>query len=222
VHLLLGFLAEHGFAGAPRPVRLTEDGVDEVSFLPGETVGTRRPWPRWVHTEDALLQVARWLRSYHDVVSDFSPPPGLLWRETHAEPGPGVVIAHNDTAPYNAVWNRDRLVGFVDWDMAGPRLREDDLAWTAFSWVPLHARHVVAAEGFTELGHRRQRLAAFLSAYGSMGTTGQVLARLEGVITQQVALMRSRAAQGDRSYQKMIQLGRVHDLQTARQELSSI
>lgn len=221
MHLLLAFLAERGFAGAPRPVRYTADGVDEVTFLPGETVGSRRPWPRWVHTDNALLQVARWLRSYHDVVSAFSPPPGLPWRELHAEPGPGVLIAHNDAAPYNAVWDGDRLVGFVDWDMAGPRLREDDLAWTAFSWVPLHARHVVSAEGFTELGRRRERLAAFLSAYGSASTTDQVLARLDVMITRQVAQMRSRAAQGDLSYQRMIRLGRARDLETARRELPS-
>jgi hypothetical protein len=33
-----------------------------------------------------------------------------------------------------------------------------DLAFTAFGWVPLHARHVVAAEGFTAFADRPRRL----------------------------------------------------------------
>jgi aminoglycoside phosphotransferase (APT) family kinase protein len=79
--------------------------------------------------------------------------PAAAARGVAGEPRPvrsGVVVAHNDAAPYNAVWRDGKLVGFIDWDMAGPRWREDDLAWTAFSWVLLHARHVVAAEGFTD------------------------------------------------------------------------
>lgn len=61
-------------------------------------------------------------------------------------------------APYNAVWSDDGLVGFLDWDMSGPLAREPDVAWMAFSWVPLHARDVVEAEGFTHFGDRRRRL----------------------------------------------------------------
>ena len=58
---------------------------------------------------------------------------------------PGLVIGHNDAAPYNAVGGDGSLAGFIDWDMAGPVTRQWDLAFTAFSWVPLHARHVAGA-----------------------------------------------------------------------------
>ncbi len=66
---------------------------------------------------------------------------------------PGDVIGHNDAAPYNAVWDikHDRLVGFVDWDFAGPCPSVRDLAFVALSWVPLHARDVTAAGGFYAL-----------------------------------------------------------------------
>lgn len=47
--------------------------------------------------------------------------------------------------------------------------RERDLAFTAFSWVPLHARHVVAAEGFTDFTARPRRLRRFLDTYGWPG-----------------------------------------------------
>ena len=41
VHALLQFLHAEGFAGAPRPVSIRSDGTEEVSYLPGETVGER-------------------------------------------------------------------------------------------------------------------------------------------------------------------------------------
>jgi aminoglycoside phosphotransferase (APT) family kinase protein len=77
-------------------------------------------------------------------------------------PGPG----HNDTAPYNAAWHQGTLTGFFDWDFAGPATPAWDLAFAAFSWVPLHARHVVAAEGFTDFAARPGRLHRFLRTYG--------------------------------------------------------
>jgi aminoglycoside phosphotransferase (APT) family kinase protein len=59
-------------------------------------------------------------------------------------------IAHNDAATYNAAWHQGTLTGFFDWDFAGPATPEWDLAFAAFSWVPLHTRDIVAAEGFTD------------------------------------------------------------------------
>ncbi|HEY0543520.1 MAG TPA: hypothetical protein VGD53_34515 [Actinoallomurus sp.] len=72
---------------------------------------------------------------------------------------------HNDAAPYNAAW-RDGLAGFFDRDFAGPVSREWDLAFCAFGWVPLHARHVVAAGGFPDFAARPRRLRRFLDVYG--------------------------------------------------------
>ncbi|MEN3358765.1 MAG: hypothetical protein V7637_2747 [Mycobacteriales bacterium] len=154
VHALLAHLAAKGFVGSPRPLGLDECGRDVVSFLPGLTVGDRRPWPAWTHADGTLDQVARWLRSYHETVADFVPPPGAVWREGGTW-RPDSIIGHNDAAPYNAVWTRaGELVGFIDWDFAGPVEPDWDLAYAVFSWVPLHARHVVAAEGFTDFAAR--------------------------------------------------------------------
>lgn len=79
------------------------------------------------------------------------PPAAAIWREGGPW-RPGLIVGHNDAAPYNAAWANGRLVGFFDWDFAAAVTREWDLAFTAFAWVPLHARHVVAAEGFTHSG----------------------------------------------------------------------
>jgi hypothetical protein len=95
-----------------------------------------------VHTDEALGQVGRWLRDYHQAVADCRPPPHAVWRESHAPCGLGVVIAHNDAAPYNAVWKDGKLVGFIDWDMAGlggermtwPGLRSPGYRCTPDTW----------------------------------------------------------------------------------------
>jgi hypothetical protein len=161
---LLAHLRDRGFDGAPEPLGVDELGRDVVTYLAGETVGSERPWPAWTHSDEALVQVAGWLRRFHEAVLDFDPGVDAVWREGGFW-RPGLVIGHNDAAPYNAVWNHDALVGFMDWDMSGPLARESDLAWMAFSWVPLHARDVVEAEGFTDFGGRRRRLELFLSEY---------------------------------------------------------
>jgi hypothetical protein len=127
VRHLLSYLADQGFRGAPRPVPSNSEDGDVVTYLDGEKVGAQRPCPAWMHTGEALGQVGRWLRDYQQAVADYRPPPHAVWQESHVPYGPGVVIAHNDAAPYNAVWKDGKLVGFIDWDMAGPRWREDDL-----------------------------------------------------------------------------------------------
>jgi hypothetical protein len=99
---LLAHLRDRGFDGAPLPLGLDEQGREVVTYLPGETVGSRRPWPAWTHGDEALVQVAGWLRRFHEAVLDLDPGTDAVWRERGTW-RPGLVIAHNDAAPYNAV-----------------------------------------------------------------------------------------------------------------------
>ncbi|WP_104165931.1 phosphotransferase [Cryobacterium sp. N22] len=221
VNALLQHLAATGFVGAPRPLGTDMHGRDIVSYLEGSTVGSARPWPQWTHSDEALLDVGDWLRRYHGAVADFEPPAGSLWREGHVWK-PGLVIGHNDAAPYNAVWNDVGLVGFVDWDMAGPTTCAEDLAWVAFSWVPLHARQLVLDEGFTAFGERRARLETFLRAYGWAGTTNDVLELVRRRVQTQVNVIRSVAADGDKTYQRMLAHGVDRTLQAALGELDTV
>jgi hypothetical protein len=68
-------------------------------------------------------------------VADSIPPPGAIWRGGGTW-SLGLIIGHNDTAPYNAAWRQDTQTGFFDWDFAGPATPEWDLAFAGFSWVP--------------------------------------------------------------------------------------
>ena len=108
VHALLAHLEGTGFTGAPRPLGFDEQGREVLTFLEGESVGYRRPRPAWVHAEDTLDQVARWIRAFHQAVAGFVPPSGAVWRGGGTW-SPGLIIAHNDAATYNAAWHQGKL-----------------------------------------------------------------------------------------------------------------
>jgi hypothetical protein len=216
VHALLDHLSGKGFDGAPRALGIDERGREILTFLDGETVGSRKPWPAWVHAEETLDQVARWLRAYHHAVADFVPAAGAVWRGGGSWE-PGLLVGHNDAAPYNAAWRDGRLTGFFDWDFAGPVTAEQDLAFAAFSWVPLHARHVVTAEGFTDFAGRPRRLSRFLTAYGWSGGTDDFLGVVRARITAQAEGIRSRA--DDPLFDEMVRNGVVDSLHRAAEEL---
>jgi hypothetical protein len=219
VHALLRHLEAVGFDGAPRALGFDDQGREVLSFVPGETVGTARPWPGWVHSEDALCQVGRWLRDYHAAVTGFVPPANAVWREGGTW-RPGMIVGHNDAAPYNAAWTDGRLVGFFDWDFAAPVTPEWDLAFTAFAWVPLHARDVVAAEGFTAFADRPRRLRLFLDTYGWSGPVGPFVDIVRQRVSASAEGIRRIAAAGDPAYQNMMDHGVDTALETAVHELA--
>jgi len=114
---------------------------------------------------------------------------------------PGLVIGHQDAAPYNAaVLNGDRLVGFFDWDTAGPSTREFDLAFAALWWVPLCPPSVAEGLGFHDTDDRSRRLHLLLDAYGYDGDRHAFGATVVHRARRQAGVMRQMAADaGDRA-----------------------
>ena len=205
VHALLQHLADKGFTDAPRPLGFDEQGREVLTFLPGETVAGRRPRPGWVRADETLDQVARWLRDCHQALADFVPPPGAIWRGGGTWT-PGLTIGHNDPSPDNAAWHDGRLAGFFDWDFAGPAPAGWDLAFAAFSWVPLDTRPY-RAEGFTDLAALPRRLDRFLATYGWPGTTADFLDVVRARITAHTDGIRALAAVGDQAFVRLLDQG---------------
>ena len=109
VHALLRYLEVAGFEGAPRALGFDGQGRQMLTYLPGETIGDRHPWPPWATADSMLLQVGRWLRRLHDLTAGFTPPADEHWF-IGGTLRPGMVVGHQDAAPYNAVVDGDRLV----------------------------------------------------------------------------------------------------------------
>lgn len=197
VHAVLRHLEAAGFDGAPRVLGFDEQGREVLTFLHGDTIGERHPWPPWPHSEEALREVGAWMRRLHDVTATFVPPDDATWLAGTWHPG--LIIGHHDASPYNAVWDDGGLVGFVDWDTAGPSPREFDLAHLALTWVPLHARRVAEFQGFTAFEDRSRRLHVLLDAYGYDGDRGAFAGAVIGRARRQAAIIRGMARAGQAS-----------------------
>ena len=221
VHSLLDHLERAGFAGAPRARGIDEQGREILTFLPGETVGSRKPWPGWVRDDTTLDATATWMRRYHDAVADFVPDADAVWRSGGTW-SPGLIVGHNDAAPYNAAWDEGTLTGFFDWDFAGPVTRDWDLAYAASSWVPLHARAVATEEGFTDFAARPRRLRRFLEVYGWSGDLRAFIAVVHDRVQAHLADLLALAAGGDPDFVRLLAAGTADRLRDALREMESI
>jgi len=218
VHALLAHLADRGFAGCPRVLGIDASGREILSFLPGETVGSRKPWPAWTRSEQTLLDVADWLRRYHGTVADFVQPEGTRWRLTDARAKPGEIICHNDVAPYNVAWNRSGPLGVFDWDVAGPGTPENDLAFAAWNFVPLHDDAQCRELGWTQPVDRAARLRRFADAYGlgdRAGFVEQIAMRMQSSIDR----IQAAADRGDPSFRAMVDAGHLAPVLASKERL---
>jgi hypothetical protein len=167
-----------------------------LTYLPGEVIGARTPWPAWVFADSMLVQVGRWLRRVHDLTADFRPPADERWFAGRTM-RPGLIVGHQDAAPYNAVVDGDRLLGFFDWDTAGPSAREFDLAFSALLWVPLASRSAGEPLSDHDLHDRSRRLHLLLDAYGYDGDRRAFSAVLAQRARRQAGVIRRMADAGD-------------------------
>jgi hypothetical protein len=204
VHSVLRHLEESGFEGAPRARGFDDEGRERLTFLPGLTLGeTPGSWPAWLRSDDALRQVGAWLRQLHDATATFRPAGDAVWF-TGRPWQPGLLIGHLDAAPWNAVWAGGTLAGFVDWDTASPSRPEDDLAFSALTWVPLLTAGIAEPAGFGDPADRPRRFHLLLDAYGYTGDRTAVRDAIIGRVGRNVAMIRQLADGGEPTFQRML------------------
>ncbi|MGH2503216.1 MAG: phosphotransferase, partial [Ktedonobacterales bacterium] len=134
VHALLRHLEHAGYAHAPRALGMDEQGREIVSYLEGDVFPY--PMPGCVWSEVALLAVARMLRAFHEAQAGFEPPADAQWRFAPGAPTAGLLICHNDIAPYNTVFTREQPIAFIDWDCATPGPALWDVAYALWFYTP--------------------------------------------------------------------------------------
>jgi aminoglycoside phosphotransferase (APT) family kinase protein len=93
----------------------------------------------------------------------------------------------------------DRLVGFFDWDTAGPSPRDDDLAFSALLWVPLTAPKAGEQSDSHDVGDRSRRLRLLLDAYHYDGDRRAFGAVIVQRARRQAGVIRGLAEGGDRA-----------------------
>ncbi|MFL5994281.1 MAG: phosphotransferase, partial [Streptomyces sp.] len=118
LHAHLLALEEHGFDAAPRPVDLTANGREQLTFIPGDVA--LPPFPGWAMTETALRSVGILLRRLHDAGSAIPVDACAEWPRSLADPAGGTMLCHNDVCPENVVFRDGRAAALIDFDMAAP------------------------------------------------------------------------------------------------------
>jgi len=149
----------------PRFLGLDETGREILTYLPGKTMGPDYPPDHpCLHSDDALRDMARFMRRLHDVSVGFLPTAVENgWKNPYFPHETPETMCHGDAAIWNFVFVEDRLAGMFDFDQAYPGTRAWDLTSTVFSAVGLvpydYVPHLHAAD-------RRRRIQLFFEAYG--------------------------------------------------------
>lgn len=214
IHALLNYLESKGFNYAPKYIGTDEKGREILSFIEGEA--GNYPLKKYMWSNDVLIEIAKMLRFYHDSVSDFSFDDS--WQSLDNTPQPHEVLCHNDFAMYNIIFNNERPVGIIDFDVVGPGPRLWDIAYTLYTCVPLSRFYL------TEIGEKeyydsskhsnriKRRVELFFEGYGKEFEESyleMVLLRLEGLCNT----IRRKASEGDFAFQKMIDEGHLEHYQ---------
>ncbi|MED1055868.1 phosphotransferase [Bacillus mycoides] len=211
IHKLLNHLENKGFSYAPKFLGIDDKDREILSFIEGEA--GNYPLKEYMWSNDVLKEIAKMLRLYHDAVSDFTLSDD--WKPMDNTPNKIEVVCHNDFAIYNIIFNNEKPVGIIDFDVAGPGPRLWDIAYTLYTCVPLsrvYYKETGAAVYYNSLQHAdriKQRVKLFFESYKSDGIAEDylemVLLRLEGLCKY----MKRKALEGDMNFQKMIDEGHL-------------
>ena len=128
VHQVLEHLAATGWTGAPRFHGLDEEGREVLDFVAGLS-GVEPSVRARAGEDEPLAALTHLVRQLHDLTAD-----------THLA-GSQEAVCHHDLDPRNTVY-RQRGAGLVpvaliDWDLAAPGRRVQDVARVAWQFLPL-------------------------------------------------------------------------------------
>jgi hypothetical protein len=167
VQAYLAHLRDAGFAGAPLPLGVDEQGREVLSFVPGD-VARWLPPREWTGAE-VLAALARLIRSLHEASAGWVPPPDAVWFRSPAGTGRPItehteLVSHRDYALGNVVFRDGLPAALIDFDLAKPTTRVYDIANALWYWAPLRDPRdrppLLADAGIPD------RVAVFADAYG--------------------------------------------------------
>ena len=208
VHALLAHLESAGFAGAPRFLGIDGSGREVLSYIDGEVAG--RPRPPWIADESRLAAVGRLVRAYDDAAASFAPAPDASPGVAPAGPAgippappyPPELIGHVDITPENVIFRHGLAYALIDFDLAGPATRADEMFNAMMWWAPLFdPRDVDPLLRDVDVPRRARILA---DAYGLSGTDRERIMEV-GLLSTRRAwyLMRQRAHEQGGGWRRM-------------------
>jgi Phosphotransferase enzyme family len=205
VHALLQHLIANGFP-APRPLGTDDRQREILTYIEGDA--SIWPWPDVLRTTDGVRSVGAMLRRYHDAVSDFVSPSPCVWQDFEGRaPKAGEIVCHGDFGPYNLIWRGNEIVGVIDWEWARPASPLRDIAWAAWSFVPLRTDEDYGRMKFAAtLEELRGRFLAFLAAYGPLDPSA-VIDSVIGVRRESSQKVLTRGGAGIEPWKTFLDIG---------------
>jgi len=211
IHRLLKHLESKNFPYAPRFLGIDDKGRETLSFIEGE-VGNY-PLKEYMWSDEALKEIARIQRAYHDAVSDFPFDQGD-WPPIDLTPDAPEIICHNDFAIYNLVFDKEKPAGVIDFDVAAPGPRLWDIVYTLYTCVSLSRFYLLengekcAYDSSLHAALRKKRIQLFFDAYG-IARPAQYLDMLVLRLQGMCKTIERKAGEGNVAFQRMIEEGHV-------------
>jgi hypothetical protein len=201
IHALLRHLEAVGFAGAPRFLGIDAAGREVLSYIQGEVAG--RPRPAWIADEDRLASVGRLVRAYDDAAATFVVPGGIEFSHGLAQspdlppepPYEPELIGHVDITPENVVFRDGRAFALIDFDLARPATRADEMFNAMMWWAPLSAPR--DADSLLRDVDVPRRCRILADAYGMSGTDRARVIEVGIMRTRRAWYVMKRRAEAD-------------------------
>jgi hypothetical protein len=192
VQRLLAHLRSKGIGEVPAPLGFDEQGREILTYIPGQ-VGHGR-LPEHLRSDPVLVSAAKLLRRIHDASEDIVS--SLLdgpWQAKTREPVE--VICHGDFAPYNCVFDGDRLVGLIDFDHAHPGSRAWDIAYALYRFAPI--TDPSNPDHYGALAEQCRRVRLFCDSYGLAVERSSILPTTLARVAAMADFLRDGAAAGN-------------------------
>lgn len=205
VHELLDYLRANGLRGIPDVLGIDDQGRESLSYVEGRGVVVDKE----IVLDNVLEEAVIWLREFHDMVDGFRPSGSRVWRGGEASLGDGEIICHNDPGAYNWIIQSGHFVAMIDWDLAGPGKAIDDLAFLAWTAIPLYRE--------IPLDDLVRRLDLLVDAYGEWGP----MTILDAVMARMTTAGERITAGQERGDEGMLNLAKVGEPQRTRDRVEA-
>jgi aminoglycoside phosphotransferase (APT) family kinase protein len=203
VQAYLTHLHDAGFAGAPVPLGIDEQGREILSFVPGDV--PREPLPREATGEDVLEALARLVRDLHEASQGWTPPPDAVWGGNPRATEQAELVTHRDYCPGNVVFRDGLPAALIDFDLARPTTRLYDIANALYWWAPL--LDPLDRTPALAVADIPRRAAVFADAYGMTAQQRHDLAPFAEQMIQRFHISTREAANTDPVFRRMWDAG---------------
>jgi tRNA A-37 threonylcarbamoyl transferase component Bud32 len=154
VHALLRHFCSHGLP-VPQVIK-TDDTYEYVEYIEGEIIDSCQ----W--TDELLIDIAELTKKIHQSAEKFDYTKSMEWQPYYLrEMGDIKICSHGDIAPWNVVTKDRKIMGLIDWELAGPISPIVELARICWLFPPS-----VNAESTVDNKIRAEQIRTIIDTYG--------------------------------------------------------